>query len=288
MRLPILLPVWLLAALTLQGAVVAGRLIDPQGKPVAGARLNTTPSRETVTTQDGKFWFSGVPAGTYNLSADAPGFDEVPRTVTVTGDAPVQIDLQFDGLAVRSDAMTVTADVKDTDIEQPDPAQRVLVREEILDANPGRPGAPVSIPGLPVETASSGIKAPQYFAPGVAGDHGEPIAQFIQVGSYLVSNNLSANAHGNGYADPNILVPEVIGSVQVDGGAFNVREGNHSQNLSTTYGLRTQIDPFFTLTGDYRDLDLVTGFRPNAHSWFLAQASYGNGFLDRLSHSAKT
>jgi hypothetical protein len=27
----------------------------------------------------------------------------------------------------------------------------------------------------------------------VAGDHGEPIAMFIRVGSYLVPNNLSAN-----------------------------------------------------------------------------------------------
>ncbi len=86
--------------------------------------------------------------------------------------------------------------INEADIDRPDPGQRVLVRDELLDANPGRPGAPVSIPGLPSETASGGIKAPQYFAPGVAGDHGEPIAQFIQVGSYLMPNNLSANAHG--------------------------------------------------------------------------------------------
>jgi hypothetical protein len=63
-----------------------------------------------------------------------------------------------------------------------------------------------------------------------------------------------------------------------------VREGNHSQNLSATYGLRSQLDSFFTLTGDYRDLDLVVGLSPDAHSWILAQASYGNGFLDRLEH----
>jgi hypothetical protein len=79
------------------------------------------------------------------------------------------------------------------------------------------------------------------------------------VGSYLLPNNLSANAHGNGYADPNILVPSVIESVQTDGGAFNVREGNHSENLAATYGLRSQLEPFVTLTGDYRDLDLVAG-----------------------------
>ena len=120
----------------------------------------------------------------------------------------------------------------------------------------------MSIPGYPIETASSGIKAPQYFAPGVAGDHGEPIAQYIAVGSYLVPNNLSANAHGNGYSDPNIFIPEVLESVQVDGGAFNVREGNHSVNLAATYGLRSRLDPFITVTGDYRDIDVVAGFSP--------------------------
>jgi len=183
--------------------------------------------------------------------------------------------------------VTVTASVSDTDAENPDPAQRVYVREQILDANPGRPGAPVSIPGLPIETASSGIKAPQYFAPGVAGDHGEPIAQYLQVGSYLAPNNLSANAHGNGYSDPNIMIPAVIESVETDGGAFNVREGDHSVDLAAAYGFRARLDPFVSLTGDYRDGDVSAGFNPfgaDARGWAALEASFGNGFLDRLEH----
>jgi hypothetical protein len=61
-----------------------------------------------------------------------------------------------------------------------------VIHDQVLDANPGRPGAPISIPGYPIETASGGIKAPQYFAPGVAGDHGEPIAQFYQIGDFCI------------------------------------------------------------------------------------------------------
>jgi hypothetical protein len=179
----------------------------------------------------------------------------------------------------HQDSVTVVASAPFGTIENPDPSQRIQVRDDLLDANPGRPGAPVSIPGLPIETASGGIKAPQYFAPGVAGDHGEPIAQFIQVGTYLVPNNLSANAHGNGYADPNIMVPAIIESVGTDGGAFNVREGNHSVDLAATYSLRNTLEPFATLSGDQRDLDLAVGW-----NWLALQASYGNGFLDRLEH----
>ncbi len=187
-------------------------------------------------------------------------------------------------LPTHTDSITVTADVTQIDVFSPDPAEKVFASEDLLDANPGRPGAPISIPGYPIETASSGIKAPQYFAPGVAGDHGEPIAQFIQVGGYLVPNNLSANAHGNGYSDPNIFIANIIESVQVDGGAFNVREGNHALNLATTYSMRSHLDPFISLTGDNRDLTGTAGFSPSQTSWVGLEVSYGNGFLDRLEH----
>jgi hypothetical protein len=271
-----------------QGAAVQGRITDPQGNPVANAEVRLLGeggrlSRQVTTASSGQFAFSEVPAGSYRIELHVRGFDDVSQNLVVSGGQPASLNVQLK-LATTSQEVRVSTDVLDMTVLTPDPAQRLVIREETLDANPGRPGAPVSIPGLPIETASGGIKAPQYFAPGVAGDHGEPIASYIQVGSYLVSNNLSANAHGNGYADPNILIPQVIGSVQVDGGAFNVREGNHSQNLSATYGLRSQFDPFFTVTGDYRDLDVVAGFNPDAHSWILAQASYGNGFLERLEH----
>src|SRR5579864_5506061 len=183
------------------------------------------------------------------------------------------------GPAPLKQTVTVTASASSIDLSHPDPSGRVLVREELLDANPGHPGAPVSIPGAPIESASGGLKAPQYFAPGVAGDHGEPIATFIQAGSFLVPNNLSANAHGNGYSDPNIMIPALIESVAVDGGSFNVREGNHAVDLSAIYGLKSGFDPFVTFAGDARDGDVSAGWR-----WLAVEASFGNGFLDALEH----
>ncbi len=236
-------------------------------------------AQEDDTDEDGDFAFSALAAGAYKLTAEAPNFAEVNRTVNIATASSLTLDLQFATAAPHSDSVTVTAGLKNSDIENPDPAQRILVREQILDANPGRPGAPVSIPGLPIESASGGIKAPQYFAPGVAGDHGEPIATFIQVGTFLLPNNLSANAHGNGYSDPNIMVPAIIDSVQTDGGAFNVREGNHSVDLAATYGIRHSLEPFATLTGDYRDVDLSAGW-----NWLAMQVSFGNGFLDTPEH----
>jgi hypothetical protein len=237
-----------------------------------------------VTGEDGGFAFNDLRPGTFTVRINVPGFEEVIQSVVVT-DVPLTADIQLK-IATLQRSVTVTVNRQENEILTPDPSERVLILDQMLDANPGRPGTPVSIPGAPVESASGGIKAPQYFAPGVAGDHGEPIAQYIQIGTYLFPNNLSSNAHGNGYADPNILIPFAIASVSVDGGAFNVREGNHSENLATTYALRSHVVPFLTVTGDYRDLDLVSGWSPKSttDASLMLEASYGNGLLDRLEH----
>ena len=275
-------------ALIAQDIVLKGRVLDPQGNPLTDASVQLVDHDQvlvrTTSGSHGQFLVKVKSAGEFVVKAGAPGFRPITRSITIRSTGNPEIEIQMTQLSSRIESVTVTADVNESDVLSPDPGEKVFVRQELLDANPGRPGAPVSIPGYPIETASSGIKAPQYFAPGVAGDHGEPIAQYIAVGSYLVPNNLSANAHGNGYADPNIFIPEVIESVQIDGGAFNVREGNHSVNLAATYGLRSHLDPFITVTGDYRDLDVVAGLSPSPQSWLAFEASYGNGFLDRLEH----
>ena len=270
-----------------QKATLHGRILDPSGNALPGATIEATAKNkvqaQTTSAPNGQFTLGLESTGEFVLTINAPGFREATRILTLHPGTN-SIEIQLTQVASNRENITVTADVNQLDLLSPDPAEKVFVRQDLLDANPGRPGAPVSIPGYPIETASSGIKAPQYFAPGVAGDHGEPIAQYIAVGSYLVPNNLSANAHGNGYSDPNIFIPQILESVQVDGGAFNVLEGNHSVNLAATYGLRSRLDPFITLTGDYRDIDLVTGFAPSPNSLISFEASYGNGFLDRLEH----
>jgi Carboxypeptidase regulatory-like domain len=283
---------WLLTLLfvlphaSAEGLSVSGRVVDAQGKAVAGAAVHIAQGkndRQTLTDTQGFFAIKLDAAGSYDLTVVAPTFQPLSKSLNLVAQES-SLDLQLIPLITRSDTVTVTADVNAIDVLSPDPAEKVFVRQDLLDANPGRPGAPVSIPGYPIETASSGIKAPQYFAPGVAGDHGEPIAQYIGVGTYLVPNNLSANAHGNGYADPNIFIPEILENVQVDGGAYNVRQGNHSVNLAAIYGLRSRLDPFVTITGDYRDIDVVSGFSPAPDSFVAFEASYGNGFLKRLEH----
>ncbi|HEY2820720.1 MAG TPA: TonB-dependent receptor [Candidatus Acidoferrum sp.] len=273
---------------------VSGQIVDPQGSPVANAHVtlvpragSSTPTREISSDATGRFAFDDISAGTYTLTAEISSFAPATVEFVVAREKPLsEVMLQFRDVASLRQAVTVVGDSAPSALT-PDPSQHVVVHDQVLDANPGRPGVPVSIPGLPVETASGGIKAPQYFAPGVAGDHGEPIAQFYQIGDFLYPNNLPANAHGNGYSDPNFLIAPIVEAVAVDGGAFNVREGNHSIDLAATYIPRRRLDTFAQLTFDYRDVDLVAGWsphNPDTNAFVSIEASYGNGYLDRLEH----
>ena len=269
---------------------ISGKVLDPKGAAVAGAIVKLvdaagTTIRQATADDRGNFQLDGIDPGEYQMTVEAPGFVTRNFDISLASGEHKELNLQFQQIVSAVQSITVVASAPSS--LTPDPAQSIIIHDQVLDANPGRPGAPISIPGLPIETASGGIKAPQYFAPGVAGDHGEPIAQFFQVGNFLYPNNLPANAHGNGYADPNVLIPPAIEGVTVDGGAFNVREGNHSVDLAATYFPRQRFHDFVQLTGDYRDIDLMAGWspaNPTTNAWLALEASYGNGFLDRLEH----
>ncbi|MGI8743856.1 MAG: hypothetical protein ACR2NN_15035 [Bryobacteraceae bacterium] len=240
-----------------------------------------------AVSEQGRLSFGAIDPGEYRLTAESAGFPSLTRTIQLSVADTQTENLQFSAIASQNQSITVSADVSDVGLFAPDPAQRIMIRDETLDANPGRPGMPISIPGMPVESPAGGVKPPQYFVPGVAGDHGEPIAMFFQIGGFLFQNNLPANAHGNGYADPNVIIPIAIESVQTDGGAFNVREGNNSVNSAIIFGLRDRLEPLARLTADSRDLNLVTGWsprNPENKMWLGLEIGYGNGYLKRLEH----
>ena len=273
-----------------QPGSIHGIVVDPQNAPIAQARVALVNSggntvAETTSNAQGNFTISDVDSGVYQLRAEAASFVAVVADVSVAAGRQKEASLQFQQIVSAQQQVTVVASAPSS--LTPDPAQSVVIHDQVLDANPGRPGAPISIPGLPIETASGGIKAPQYFSPGVAGDHGEPIAQFFQLGDFLFPNNLPANAHGNGYADPNFLIPPIIEGVRVDGAAFNVREGNNSIDVAASYVPRQRLTSFIQLTGDYRDGDMMAGWgssNPQTNAWIAAELSFGNGFLKRLEH----
>lgn len=254
---------------------LVGRVTGADGAPVVGARVQVVQTA-AVSDSDGNYQLMAS-AGGCTIEVSAAGYMPLTIHTHVKGDSVLNFQLGLPPVT------TVTAQA---DVTR-DPSSQIINTEDLRMADPGQPGAPVSVPGYPAETASGGIKAPQYFAPGVAGDHGEPIAQYIQIGDFLFPNNLPANAHGNGYADPNWLISRGIGNAQTDAGAFDVRHGNNAVNLAVAYNLRPRLEPFVQFSGDMRDYDFVTGWspsKPGVGAWLGLEIAGGNGFLALPEH----
>jgi len=79
-------------------------------------------------------------------------------------------------------------------------------------------------PGLVVTQHSGEGKANQYFLRGVNLDHGTDLR--IAVDGMLV--NQRTNAHGQGYADLNFLIPELVKGIQYRKGPYYADEGDFS------------------------------------------------------------
>jgi outer membrane receptor protein involved in Fe transport len=89
------------------------------------------------------------------------------------------------------------------------------------------------VPGLIVTQHSGDGKANQYFLRGFNLDHGTDLA--IDIDGMPV--NMRTHAHGQGYADLNFLIPELIGSVNIRKGPYFADEGDFSSVGAVHIGL---------------------------------------------------
>lgn len=144
-----------LGALALQpGAAVAGKVFDPAGQPVAGARVSLRNAeggrggfafggRNADTDAAGAFRFEGVEPGAYLVEAEARGFapargEAAARVQAAAGAVPAEANLRLrEGRALRG--MVVNQD------------RRPIAGAEVFLRTPGRGGAFTF--GLPGGTA---------------------------------------------------------------------------------------------------------------------------------------
>jgi hypothetical protein len=108
----------------------------------------------------------------------------------------------------------------------PQAASEVTFTGAQVNARPfARPAEALEVvPGLIITQHSGEGKANQYFLRGYNLDHGTDLAIYVDE----MPVNMRTHGHGQGYADLNFLIPELISSVDVRKGPYFADEGDFS------------------------------------------------------------
>ncbi|WP_128566514.1 TonB-dependent receptor [Methylobacterium crusticola] len=121
----------------------------------------------------------------------------------------------------------------------------ILTGAQINSLPVTRPGEVLeAVPGLIVTQHSGEGKANQFFLRGFNLDHGTDIA--LHVDGMPV--NMRTHAHGQGYADLNFLIPELVGAVEYHKGPYFVRDGDFASAGSVRIDYLDRLDRNVALT----------------------------------------
>src|SRR4029450_11375453 len=143
-------------------------------------------------------------------------------------------------VATGAPTQTTTAPAGEPAAPAPAASELSLSRERV-NAQPAlRPGEVLeATPGLVITQHSGEGKANQYFLRGFNLDHGTDLA--ITVDGMPV--NMRTHGHGQGYADLNFLIPELLGSIRVRKGPYFADEGDFSSAGSLHINFIDRLDP---------------------------------------------
>ncbi len=122
------------------------------------------------------------------------------------------------GLSLETVTVTANGISNMTAASAGDVSQEQIASQPLL-----RPAAVLeNVPGLIVTQHSGEGKANQYFLRAFNLDHGTDLA--VEVDDMPV--NMPSHAHGQGYADLNFLIPELVGDLRYKKGPYYADEGD--------------------------------------------------------------
>jgi len=208
---------------------LSGTVVDASGAAISGATVvvrsaDGTVERLTPSDSNGSFSISGLSPGDYRLVVSNPGFatKEMPVTIgTAVEPASLRISLV---VSVVSTTVEVQGR-EDSLIGIADSASQGTVGAKQIQSRPILRSGEIleTIPGMIITQHAGGGKANQYFLRGFNLDHGTDFAVFIN-GMPL---NLPSHAHGEGYADMNMVVPEFVQRLNFQKGPYYADIGNY-------------------------------------------------------------
>lgn len=159
-------------------------------------------------------------------------------------------------------------------------SQQFIPDKEIVLQPQGRPAQVLRlIPGFAAVEHSGGAgKADQYFLRGFDADHGTDVAFFLDG----MPINLRTHAHGQGYTDLNLIIPETIEGVEAHKGSYLPEYGDFTTAGAVNFKTRDVIKEGIVQSagGEYstqRHLLMFSPTRERVRTVLAAEGYYTNG-----------
>ena len=231
---------------------LSGTVVDASGAVIAGATVQVRNANGIVriTSQsnpNGAFTISGLSAGNYRLVVSSPGFETKEIAISI-GTTEALSALRI-SLTVGSVSTTMNVQGReDSLIGIASSATQGTVGSTAIQERPILRSGEVleTVPGVIITQHAGGGKANQYFLRGFNLDHGTDFAIFLD-GMPL---NLPSHAHGEGYADMNTVIPELVERVDFQKGPYYADVGNYgSAGSANVVFFKTLPQNFFVVEG---------------------------------------
>jgi len=207
-----------------EGALVIGYVSDDSGARLPGVSValfggSAASVAEAVTDESGWYRIEAAP-GRYELRFSLVNFGSVTRQIVVAAGGPPLLVSAALPLAFTADVVVTGHRTFRNIAEAPNPAESLIglagaASEGVVTAAQlrhrplSRPGEVLeTVPGLLITQHSGEGKANQYYVRGLNLDHGTDFA--VSVAGVPV--NMPTHAHGQGYADLNFVIPELVSS----------------------------------------------------------------------------
>ncbi|MCL4819118.1 MAG: TonB-dependent receptor [Vicinamibacteria bacterium] len=228
---------------------LAGRVTDGTSAALPGASVEAKPAgggeAKTATTDgDGRYRLEALAPGAWDVSFHLPNFAQsVVRGVVIRAGEQRSLDATLHLRMTAQVLVTAPLTFRDLSTVRSDEeligiaaaaSSGVVAGADLGDRPLARPGDLVErVPGVIISQHSGEGKANQYYVRGFNIDHGTDLA--LHVAGLPV--NMPTHGHGQGYADLNFVIPELVGGIQFQKGTYDAREGDFSAagSLSMSY-----------------------------------------------------
>jgi len=274
-------------------ASVRGSILDPQHRPIVGARAHVKASetgaeREVTSNTSGLYEIAGLQPGVYTLTVESPGFKQSSQTLDLEVGQQATLDLQ---LQLGSDAQTVTVEATGELLKTQDASVGEVVEKRSVEGLPlnGRMliDLVLTVPGAHISHgAATGDMSALYWRPGQR--------SAVSIGGSRPNANYFL-LDGATNTDPTFNTqnlspsPDVVQEFQVETGSYSADMGGAGGGQVNIVS-RSGTSKFHGTAYEYLrngSLD-AHSFNQMGNSNFLVQNNFGAAIGGPVWHAGKT